>query len=44
VVGAVDVGKNVGALNALHKFARDEEVVEAPADVAVASVSEKVPV
>ena len=40
VVGAVDVGVELGFFNTFYEFACDEEVVNAPADIAVARASE----
>ena len=44
VVGAVDVGVDRGGFYVVHEFARDEKIINAPADVAVAGVSELVPI
>lgn len=44
VVGAVDVGRDVGFFNTLHIFLDDEEVVDAPADISVACTGNLVPI
>lgn len=40
MIRTIDVGVDGSALNMLDEFARDEEVVNAPADISVAGASE----
>lgn len=44
MVGAVNIGMDLGTFDALHEFVSDKEVVDAPAIITISRAGEKVPV